>query len=249
MSIAGTNKRLLTDVTGQALVDAIMGLTPPPVDDAMSDQSVNPVQNKVIYNELNQLSQRIGSVESPAQTAIKLSFSIAVADWQGSGPYTYTFTSSSITANSLILEPMISSGFDELQSSWSWTPTASGVIFSVNTKPTAVVSGSIPVVDSVNGTVPVERGGTGATTAVDARVNLGFPAHGVVIVTGTKTASDTLVIDNTNITADHQMVNYFLGTPTAEPASWTWTTSAGHVSIEGTFNASTTITLILAVPY
>lgn len=221
----------------------------PPLDEEVSETSTNAVENRAIYRELKSLSDRIGSVESPAQTAIKLPFSIATSAWTGSGPYTYTFTSASITTNSLVLEPMISSGFDALPPSWSWTQTTNGVIFTVATLPNATIAGDIPVVDSVNGTVPVERGGTGATSAVDARVNLGIPAHGIVIVSGEKSTSTALTISNSNITANHRLLNYFVATPENEAASWTWTTAAGTLTIEGTFLGSTNMTFILAVPY
>lgn len=221
----------------------------PPLDEEVSETSTNAVENRAIYRELKALSDRIGSVESPAQTAIKLPFSIATTAWTGSGPYTYTFTSSSISTNSLVLEPMISSGFDALPPSWSWTQTTNGVTFTVSTKPSVTIAGDIPVIDSVNGTVPVERGGTGATSAVDARVNLGIPAHGLVIVSGEKGTTAPLPISNTNITANHKLLNYFIEKPENEAASWTWTTSANTLTIEGTFLGSTNMTFILGVPY
>lgn len=221
----------------------------PPLDEEISSTSANAVENRAIYRELQALSDRIGSVESPAQTAIKLAFSIATSAWTGSGPYTYTFTSSSIGTNSLVLEPMITSGFSALPPSWSWTQITNGVTFTVATLPTATIAGDIPVIDSVNGIVPIERGGTGAASALDARVNLGVPAHGIVIVSGEKATSTALTISNSNITANHQLLNYFVATPANEAASWTWTTAAGTLTIEGTFLGSTNMTFILGVPY
>lgn len=54
-------------------------------------------------------------------------------------------------------------------------------------------------------------------------------------------------VTDSRITADHVVVNSVLGTPSAQTGEWTWTTAAGSLTISGTINGTTTMTLYLAV--
>lgn len=53
-------------------------------------------------------------------------------------------------------------------------------------------------------------------------------------------------IDDTNITNDMVVVHSVLGTPAAQVGNWTVTTSNGSLTISGTIDGSTTVTLYLA---
>jgi len=52
-------------------------------------------------------------------------------------------------------------------------------------------------------------------------------------------------ISNSNVTAEHVVVNSVLSNPSAQMDDWTVTTSAGSLTISGTIDGSTTITLYL----
>lgn len=70
-------------------------------------------------------------------------------------------------------------------------------------------------------------------------------AERVLVVSGT-ISSLPASLGNANITADHVVINAFLDNIGALGSDWTFTTSAGTVTISGTINKSTTLTLYLA---
>lgn len=51
-----------------------------------------------------------------------------------------------------------------------------------------------PAASTISGTVPIANGGTGATTAADARTNLGAAASDIVTVSSTQPTSDTCLL-------------------------------------------------------
>lgn len=54
-------------------------------------------------------------------------------------------------------------------------------------------------------------------------------------------------VTDSRITSDHVLVNFVLGTPSAQAGTWTVTTSDGSVTVSGAMSNSTTLTLYLAV--
>ena len=52
-------------------------------------------------------------------------------------------------------------------------------------------------------------------------------------------------VSNSNITADMVVIHAEIGTPSAMPSDWTWTTAAGKITISGTISGSTTLKLYL----
>lgn len=55
-------------------------------------------------------------------------------------------------------------------------------------------------------------------------------------------------ISNSKITANHEVINAVLGTPSAQTGNWSVVTAAGSLTISGTISGSTTAVLYLAVP-
>ena len=55
-------------------------------------------------------------------------------------------------------------------------------------------------------------------------------------------------VSDTNVTATQEVVNAVLSNPAAQTGDWTVTTAAGSVTVSGTINGSTTLTLYLAEP-
>jgi len=74
------------------------------------------------------------------------------------------------------------------------------------------------------------------------------PENQIVIVSGQKAAGSALHIANSKITANHRLVNYFLDNPVAEPETWTVSITAGNLDVNTTFQGSTNIIFILAIP-
>lgn len=83
-----------------------------------------------------------------------------------------------------------------------------------------------------------EGASTGAQ--IDAEVQKGL----IVVSLGTVSALP-VTKSNANILADHVCVNYVLSRASAMGGDWTVTTANGSVTVDGTLNNSTTITLYL----
>lgn len=149
-----------------------------PTDSTPTNQSQNYVTSGGVYAEISAINQRIGNVESPASVFQDVSFSIPLTAWTGSSSFTATVSNTSITSTSGIWV-----FYDSTYTSYANAPISAmvesgggGVVFTTATKPTAAISGYIRIVDSVNGIIPIERGGTAAGTAAAARTNLGLGA-------------------------------------------------------------------------
>ena len=69
----------------------------------------------------------------------------------------------------------------------------------------------------------------------------------VLINCGMITAAST-TITNANITAKHVVLRAIIGTPTALGGNLTVTTSDGSMTITGTINGGTTLSLVLGIP-
>jgi len=66
-------------------------------------------------------------------------------------------------------------------------------------------------------------------------------------VTSSSFSSLPVTISDSNITADHVVVNSVLSNPAAQTGDWTVTTSTGSLTISGSISGSTTVTLYLNV--
>lgn len=150
-----------------------------PTDSTPTLSSTNYVTSGGVYTELAALSQRIGNTEFPASVFQDIDFTIPTTGWQGSSaPYTATVTNAVLTQTSGIWV-----FYDSSRDTYAKAPitaqtaTSNGstsVLFSTSVKPTGAISGYIRIVDSVNGIVPVERGGTGSDSVTGARNALGI---------------------------------------------------------------------------
>ena len=149
--------------------------------------------------DIQSLAALIDNIDTPAQTALEVPFSIAVSSWSGSGPYTATINSSSIVTNSIVLQPNITGGFNDLNPAWSWERNNdNSITFTVNSVPTNTISGTIPVVLSINGVVPLARGGTGIVASTNAELLAGLGAASTsALTTGLAGKQNTLTFDST----------------------------------------------------
>lgn len=88
--------------------------------------------------------------------------------------------------------------------------------------------------------------GTGLTRFWDG-VKAAINAIKTVEVTSSSFSSLPVTISDSNITADHVVVNSVLSNPAAQTGDWTVTTSTGSLTISGSISGSTTVTLYLNV--
>lgn len=88
--------------------------------------------------------------------------------------------------------------------------------------------------------------GTGLARFWDG-VKAAINAIKTVEVTSSSFSSLPVTISDSNITADHVVVNSVLSNPSAQTGDWTVTTSTGSLTISGSISGSTTVTLYLNV--
>lgn len=88
--------------------------------------------------------------------------------------------------------------------------------------------------------------GTGLARFWDG-VKAAINAIKTVEVTSSSFSSLPITISDSNITADHVVINSVLSNPSAQTGDWTVTTSTGSLTISGFISGSTTVTLYLNV--
>ena len=135
------------------------------VDSALSDSSTNPVQNKVINNALSGKAN-----SSHTHKASDITSGVIPLDRGGTG----SNVSLRDAPNGAIIRKLKDDKDNEL---W-YTPTKNGALYATSENGVASF-----------GTLPIAQGGTGATSAADARSKLGAAAsshtHGAGDITGT----------------------------------------------------------------
>lgn len=89
-------------------------------------------------------------------------------------------------------------------------------------------------------TIPVANGGTGATSAAAARANL---QTAPIKVTGTISGTTTTV-SKTGITADMEVIDLVLGTPSAITAAIGWQTLSGQLKLTTTVATNQSSTFV-----
>lgn len=101
-------------------------------------------------------------------------FEIETTDWVGeSAPYTVSVSNSRVNSGSGLF-PFWGPSYDlSAKAAINITPGNGAFIFSTNIKPVGTISGFVRVIDSINGTIPPERGGTGGRTPAEACAALG----------------------------------------------------------------------------
>lgn len=69
----------------------------------------------------------------------------------------------------------------------------------------------------------------------------------VVVATSSSFSSLPQTLSDSNITANHVVVNAVLSDPSAQTGDWTVTTGNGSATVSGSISGSTTLTLYLAM--
>ena len=70
-----------------------------------------------------------------------------------------------------------------------------------------------------------------------------------VFITISNLSSLPHTVSNSKITANHRVVNAVFTNPAAAPSDWSYTTSAGSITLSGTISGTTTVYLSLAEYY
>ena len=231
---------------GTGSVSSVNGVSPDtngnvtlPTDSEPTEDSNNYVKSGGVWTQLDALSQRIGNVEQPAAVFADVSFSIAANAWTLSNSvYTYTYPSALITATSGIDVFFDTSFRTALTGDIYVEKTTSGALFTTTGQPAGTLTGTIRIIDSVNGVVPVARGGTGRTDGVG----------GVLVVDMGTISSLPTTKSVPGVTADMIVESAEFGTPGVF-SGLTYTTATDSITISGTIasGGSSTVKLHLLV--
>ena len=212
------------------------------VDSSPTENSQNPVTSGGVYSQLDALAQRIGSTEQPAAVFQDVAFSIPATSWalnSQTNEYEYSLQSALITGTSGIDVFYDASFRTALVGDISAEKGTNSVLFSTTAQPIGTLSGTVRIIDSVSGIVPVTRGGTGRNDGVG----------GVIVVNMGTISSLPTTKTVSGVTADMVVIHSELGTPAAFASDITVTTAANSVTLSGTMksDSSSTVKLTLAV--
>ena len=238
----------------QTLSPDSSGMVTLPLDNSPTAGSTNLMTSGDINTQIAGLSARIDALDPEQGSAIftDVAFSIASDAWTlANSLYTYQYNNVLITAGSGVEVFYDSTLRSALTGDIYITKNTGSVTFTTTKAPIGTLTGTLRVIVSVSGTLPVAKGGTGATTAKGARANLNVSERPIPISFGTVSSLPQTVYD-ADITADMIPSQWVYGTPSACPSGLKCTTAAGSVTISlgtgQTFSGSTTVDLWLVNP-
>lgn len=166
---------------------------------------------------------------------------ITTGQWTGNGPYTYSYSVSNVTADTIMTITYDETSAGYLTSGISATPSSGSVTISTDSLPTGSITVMMQLVGVLGEAEVHVLPDAYSTTQTDSLVN----GSRVLVVSDTVAAGSTATISDSKITSDMVPIKLELGTRSAQSGSWTITTSTGSVTITGTISASTTVKIYL----
>lgn len=227
------------------------------VGDTLGPSVLTPCVNGIanIFNtQIEGLSARIDQLDPEQGSAIftDVAFSVASNAWtESSGLYTYTYSNVLITANSGIEVFYDSSFRSAIAGDIYVTKNTGNIVFTTTKAPIGTMTGTLRVIVSVSGILPVTKGGIGATTAKGGRQNLNTSIRKIPITFSSVSSLPQTAYD-ADITADMVPTDWSFSNPSAIPAGLVCTTAAGSVTISlptgGTISGETDVSFGLVNP-
>ena len=167
---------------------------------------------------------------------------ITSGQWTGNGPYTYTYSVSNVTSDTVMTITYDDDSAAYLTSGISATPGSGSVTISTDSLPLGDITVMMQFVGVLGEAEVHVLPDAYSTSQTDTLVN----GSRTLVVSDTIAAGSSATISNSNITSDMVCLKMEVGTRSAQSGSWTVTPSAGAVTITGTISASTTVKLYLA---
>ena len=206
-----------------------------------------------ITDELNNLQDQIDNMTPETGTSMSsdIPFTINTNQWaESNGIYSYNYSNALIKSTSGI-QVFYDPAFRNFVGDSNVAKYTGYLTFTTTRQPVGAITGTIRIIDSISGTLPVTRGGTGAVNAKGARQNLNVSIKPIPIDFGTVSSLPQTAYDD-DITAEMIAVRWDIGTPSACPKGITCTAAAGSVTISldsnQTFSGESTIKLWLVNP-
>lgn len=192
------------------------------------------------------LTARIEALDPESDTPVyaDFSFAIAVADWTlANGVYTARVNNTVLLTENAGIQVFYDASLRNYLVGDIFADKHTGYIdFTTTHLPVGSISGIVRVLDSVSGNLSVSRGGTGAATPKQARVNLNVPIRDIPIDFGTVSSLPQTIYD-ADITANMVAFDAVFGNPAAVPSGIDVTFASGSVTISGTMTSGQSTTI------
>ena len=206
---------------------------------------VNPTGAR-IAQLANDLTARIEALDPESDTPVysDFSFAIAVADWTlANGVYTARVNNTVLLTENAGIQVFYDASLRNYLVGDIFADKHTGYVdFTTSHLPIGSISGIIRVLDSVSGNLSVSRGGTGAATPKQARLNLNVPIRDIPVDFGTVSSLPQTIYD-ADITANMVAFDAAFGNPAAVPGGIDVTFAAGSVTISGTMASGQSTTI------
>ena len=215
-----------------------------------------------VTDEVTSLQAQIDNLDPETGTALftDVAFTINSNQWtESSGTYSFNFSNALIKSNSGIQAFYTESFRTALSGDVYVEPHTGYATFITDGQPQGALSGTLRIIDSVSGTLPVSKGGTGAVTAKGARQNLNTSIRPICINFGLVSSLPQTITATQNaaaadITADMIPQHWVFSNPAACPQGLKCTTALGSVTIglpdsNATFSGETNVYLELVNPH
>lgn len=200
------------------------------------------------------LQDQIDAMDPESATGVFLdvAFTINTNQWtEDNGTYSYILSNALIKASSGIAVYYDDTFRTALTGDIKVQKYTGYVTFITNGTPAAQLTGTLRIIQSVSGILPVAKGGTGAATAKGARSNLNAPIKPIELSFGTVSSLPQTVYDD-DINEYMVPIKVEYSNPAACPQGLTITingtgTPSATIGIEGTqtFSGETTVTVYL----
>lgn len=192
------------------------------------------------------LTARIEALDPESDTPVysDFSFAIAVADWTlVNGVYTARVNNTVLLTENAGIQVFYDASLRNYLVGDIFADKHTGYIdFTTTYLPVGSISGIVRVLDSVSGNLSVARGGTGAATPKQARVNLNTPIRDIPVDFGTVSSLPQTIYD-ADITANMVAFDAVFGNPSAVPNGIDVTFASGSVTISGTMTSGQSTTI------
>lgn len=205
---------------------------------ALTALSGNPAQSDILLIRSGLTNYKV-PVSKFSPTPVVLT--ITAGQWTGSGPYTYTYSVSNVTADTIMTITYDEDSASSLTSGISATPGSGTVTITTDSLPLDDVTVMMQFVGVLGEAEVHVLPDAYSTSQTDTLVN----GSRTLVVSDTIAAGSSASISDSSITSDMVCVKMEVGTRSAQSGPWTVVTSAGAATITGTINSSTTVTLYL----
>ena len=168
--------------------------------DTSTTNALSAAKGKALSDAIAAANARIDALDPDQGVGVfkDVTFSIASSAWTAdaqNGVWTYTYTSTDITQRAGVEVFYDSTLRSAIAGDIFIAKNTGNVVFTTNRAPIGTLTGTLRIIDSIQGYVTIDKGGTSATTAAAARTNLGCKGLQTAVTSPTASGSASAFID------------------------------------------------------